>query len=87
MATSNFNLRGISSDMMVMLKHKAKEQHTSVNHLIISTLEQGLGYSKKVKKHVYHELDYLAGTWTKSDVKSFENNTKSFEMIDKELWT
>jgi hypothetical protein len=83
---SNFNLRGIPAEVMSLLKQEAKEHHISVNHLILQILEQGIGYSKQVKRARYHDLDYLAGTWTENERESFVENTKFFENIDSEMW-
>lgn len=80
----NFNLRGLSPEIMLILKQKAKKEHISVNTLVLKILEQGLGCSRK--RHVYHDLDHLAGTWSAEDVKEFNENTQAFEQIDKELW-
>jgi len=85
MSTSNFNLRGISADVMVLLKREAKRLHTSVNVLILKMIERGLGFT--AEKPIYNDLDHLAGSWSSADEKTFENNTEYFEQIDKELWT
>ncbi|MDM3843681.1 MAG: hypothetical protein PT118_24565 [Aphanizomenon gracile PMC644.10] len=34
----------------------------------------------------YHDLDYLAGTWTKEDETQFLLNTQQFKEIDQKLW-
>ncbi|MFN7414152.1 MAG: hypothetical protein ACK5RT_09640 [Dolichospermum sp.] len=34
----------------------------------------------------YHDLDYLAGTWTKEDETEFLLNTQQFNQIDQQLW-
>ena len=47
--------------------------------------------SKKTRKarvsvrHSNHDLDHLAGSWSAAEEKSFEENTKQFEKIDKDL--
>lgn len=87
MLSSNFNLRNISNGVMASLKKKADEQKISVNSLILQIIENDLGFSHTKKKAVFHDLDYLAGTWSDKDLKMFEENTKSFEKIDKELWS
>lgn len=84
MATSNFNLRGISSELMATLKKEAKRLHTSVNALALKMIEQGLGFSRA--KPSYHDLDHLAGSWTATEEKTFKENTQPFEQIDKEIW-
>jgi hypothetical protein len=86
MAVLNFNLRGISPEVMSLLKHEAKENHISVNLLILNLVEQGVGFSHKVKRKHHHDLDHLAGTWSKEEGKVFMENIKSFEKIDMELW-
>lgn len=71
---------------MSLLRKEASKQNLSINSLILRIIEQKLGVSQETKKTVYHELDYLAGTWDDEDKKEFEENTKSFEKIDSELW-
>ncbi|MFM5983309.1 MAG: hypothetical protein ACKO9I_22710 [Sphaerospermopsis kisseleviana] len=34
----------------------------------------------------YHDLDYLAGTWTQEDETQFLLNTQQFNEIDQNLW-
>ncbi len=84
MSASNFNLRGIPSEVMTLLKQESKRLRTSVNVLILKMIERGLGFSHE--KIVYHDLDHLAGTWSAADEQAFKENTKEFEQVDKELW-
>ena len=86
MSSSNFNLRGIPSEVMNLLKKEASRLHVSVNLLILKFLERGLGISSENVKPIYHDLDDLAGTWSEEDARKFKENTQSFEQIDKELW-
>lgn len=87
MGTSNFNLRNVTPDVMSSLKREATKQKTSINSLILQIIEQSLGIAHSTKKAVFHDLDYLAGTWSEEDSKIFDDNIKSFENIDKELWS
>lgn len=86
MPTSNFNLRNIPPTVMLLLKKEAEKQKMSINSLILFIVERGLGIAHQNKKTVFHDLDYLAGTWNDEDKKEFDENVKSFETIDKELW-
>lgn len=86
MATSNFNLRNVAPHVMSSLKKEAEKQKISVNSLILLIVEQGLGIAHKSQKNLFHDLDYLAGTWSKEDKRSFDDRVKSFENIDKDLW-
>ena len=47
-------------------------------------LPTGTGKEPVFKKH--HDLDALAGGWSKEEVKAFQKNTKIFERIDEDLW-
>lgn len=87
MATLNFNLRNVTPDVMSSLKREATKQKTSINSLILQIIEQSLGIAHSTKKIVFHDLDHLAGTWSEEDSKIFDGNIKSFENIDKELWS
>ena len=87
MSTSNFNLRNVTPDVMSLLKKKATKQKISINSLILQIIEQGLGIAHPTKKTVFHDLDHLAGTWSRKDKKAFDDNIKSFESLDKELWS
>jgi hypothetical protein len=84
MTVSNFNLRGIPTEVMTLLKQEAKRLHTSVNMLILQIIERDLGFAHE--KVVYHDLDHLAASWSSTEAKSFEENTASFEKIDRDLW-
>lgn len=86
MTMSSFNLRNISPNVMSLLKKEAKKLKISVNSLILLIVERGLGIAHPNKKMIFHDLDYLAGTWNDEDKKEFDENVKSFETIDKELW-
>lgn len=86
MATINFNLRGVASEVMATLKQEAEKQNTSVNVLILKLIENGIGYSHAVKRPAHHDLDKLAGTWSATDAKEFEKNIKDFATIDEDLW-
>jgi hypothetical protein len=85
MSAFNFNLRGIPSEMMALLKHEAKKLHISVNVLILKMIERELGCTSA--KPIYHDLDYLSGSWSSAEQKAFEKNTEYFEEIDKGLWS
>jgi hypothetical protein len=84
MANSNFNLREIPLGVMNILKKRAKKLRISVNALILKLLEQSLGIYHE--KFIYHDLDYLAGSWSSEEEKIFSKNIKSFEKIDKKMW-
>jgi len=82
----NFNLRNITPKTMAKLKKEAEKQKISVNSLILQIVEQGLGNIIPRKKSLFHDLDHLAGTWSKEDESEFNKNIESFEKGDKQVW-
>jgi hypothetical protein len=84
MASLNFNLRGIPSEVMDTLKKEAKRLRMSVNALALKMIERSLGISRE--KFINHDLDHLAGSWSSEEEKTFNKNTKFFETIDEEMW-
>jgi hypothetical protein len=86
MTTANFNLRGITPELMTVLKREAEQQHISVNLLILKLVEQGICYSQQINRPKYTELDSLAATWSEADAKDFAEASKDFEKIDEKLW-
>ncbi|MBS0634991.1 MAG: antitoxin [Verrucomicrobia bacterium] len=86
MTANNFNLRGVPSQVMALLKSEAKKCKVSVNSLILNLIEQGIGYSPKPKRVKHHDLDFLIGTWSAKESQEFDEQTKVFEKIDDELW-
>ena len=79
-------LRGIDDDLSLALKKAAKREGISVNKKILILLQEALGFKKKNRQLVHHDLDHLAGTWSPEDSKDFNEKTKSFNQIDPDLW-
>ena len=87
MQIMNFNLRNIPLEVMSKLKHEAKRNQLSVNTFILKLISNNLGFASQTKKILHHDLDHLAGTWTKKDADVFSKNIADFEKIDKDMWT
>ena len=81
MPESNFNLRDIPPDLILLLKREAKRLHTSINTLVLKIIERELGFT--CEKHTHHDLDHLAGSWSTAEEKTFKENTQFFEQIEK----
>lgn len=79
-------LRNIDIDTAEMMKKKAFDEGMSVNRFLLKMIHETLGISKKKRNKVHHDLDKLAGTWSKKDFDEFEKSTSIFSKIDKEMW-
>ncbi len=76
MSTSNFTLRDIPDEVMVLLRKEAKRLRISVNDVILKLIKQELVSTNK--RHIHHDLDHLAGTWSKEEAKAFLQATHFF---------
>jgi len=79
-------VRGIDPGLDRAIKSRAKQNSLSVNQWVLQALKRvtGMGKGPVFKKH--HDLDALAGGWSKEEVRAFQKNTKIFERIDEDLW-
>lgn len=78
-------LRKIPPDLAKAIRRKATADRTSATKAVVHVLEEGLGLAKK-RDTVHHELDVLAGAWTKEEASAFEKGLRSQRRIDPELW-
>lgn len=81
-------LRNLPPDLVRVIRQKAEEKGTSINKAVISLLEEraGLRDGKKREKHLYHDLEGLAGSWTKEEALEFEKGLAAQRTIDPDLW-
>ncbi len=79
-------IRGIDPELANKIKERSRKSGESINKLILRLLKSALGLGEKQVFPIYHDLDHLAGTWTKEDEKEFYKNIQGLEKIDKELW-
>ncbi len=84
---ANVSLRGISEEVKNELKTEARRRNQSVNALLLSFINKGIGrQEKRSYRTQYSDLDELAGTWTEEDAAEFEAAISSFNEIDESLW-
>ena len=68
----SLTIRDIPANVEKEIKSSAQKNNTSLNKAVINILQEAVGdYGKKSVKH--HDLDHLAGTWSKNYTKSFNS--------------
>lgn len=78
-------IRDIPKEVEKTIKRRAVQKHISLNKAVINLLEEATG--KKAKKNkVYHDLDYLCGSWSKHESQEFNKILRKQRIIDKDLW-
>ncbi len=81
-------LRSIPEKVKKTIKKEAERKGVSMNKAIISLLEKAVGGQtmEKKKKTLYHDLDHLAGLWSREEASVFDKSLKTQRKVDAELW-
>jgi len=80
-------LRNLPPELTQIIRRKADEQHASINKVVISLLEKSAGVrTKKSEKVLYHDLDALAGSWSREEAAAFNKAMAKQRIVDPELW-
>jgi len=81
-------IRSIPEEVRKTVQREAAQKGLSLNKAFISLLERavsGKAQEKKIKT-LYHDLDHLAGLWSREEAAEFDKNVKSQRKVDAELW-
>ncbi|MDA8101262.1 MAG: toxin-antitoxin system HicB family antitoxin [Nitrospiraceae bacterium] len=79
-------IRGIDPELDKAIKARAQQNNLSANQWIIQALKKVTGTGKEPVYKTYHDLDALAGGWTREETAEFRKHTKIFERIDEDIW-
>lgn len=82
----NLSLRGLDDETARLLKVEARRAKKSVNALVIDFVRRGVGVAPG-RRTVYHDLDSLAGTWSRAESGRFLRTLSDFEKVDRDLWS
>lgn len=87
MTLKAITLRNLPQQISRIIRQKAKEKGTSINKTVVSLLEEYTGVRHPQKtKPVHHDLDALAGSWTRDEASIFEKTLARQREIDPDLW-
>lgn len=80
-------LRNLPPEITRIIRRKADEQHASINKVVISLLEKSIGVGgKKSRMPLHHDLDALAGLWTREEAAAFDRALSRQRTVDPDLW-
>jgi hypothetical protein len=67
------------------IEEQATERGLDKEAIVIQLIQQGVNLEqRKAELPKYHDLDYLAGTWSKEEAAEFDRATA--RQVDEELW-
>jgi plasmid stability protein len=80
-------VRNLPPTVARTIRERASREGTSTNKAIISLLEEATGRKRpRSAAPVHHELDALAGTWSRQESLEFERVLLEQRTIDPDLW-
>lgn len=79
-------LRNIPPKLDRTIRERAKKKGVSVNKVVIGLLQDHLGDSERKAVRQYHDLDELAGAWSKQEAEAFDRALAKQRGIDLEMW-
>lgn len=80
-------VRQIPHELARAIERRARAARTSVNKAVIGLLEEAAGLAKKNGTWTrHHDLDALAGTWTREEAAAFNRSLQAQRRIDPDVW-
>ena len=77
-------VRGIDPALRSALDAEAAKLGISLNALILQLLRGSLGLDSTIS--LAHDLDSLAGSWSREEAEEFVGAIQGFEQVDLSLW-
>ncbi len=80
-------LRNLPPELARVIRRKAEEKGTSLTKVVMGLLEESAGIrGKKKGGPAHHDLDDLAGSWSKEEAAAFDKALARQRVIDPDMW-
>jgi hypothetical protein len=81
-----YTIRNIPKRLDEALRRKAREEHRSLNEVVVETMEQGLGLNGQPRIH--HDLDWFigSGAFEPEVIKALEEQDRVLPDELREYW-
>jgi hypothetical protein len=84
---NTFTIRGMPIPVQKSLRRLAQESDKSLNKTVLELLAKATGVmSEDSNSSKRRDVAKVFRTWSASEYKDFQRNTKVFESIDEEMW-
>ena len=85
--STSITIHNIDESTVSWIHNEAQRQGVNDETIVLSLIHQAVRQETDISKlPEYHDLDHLAGTWTKEETEEFLENIADFEHIDSNLW-
>ena len=80
-------VRQIPPALARVIEQRARRRRSSINKAVLGLLEEAAGLAgHKSAPARHHDLDALAGTWTREEAKEFDRALWAQRPVDPDLW-
>ncbi len=79
-------LRKIPPALNRVINDRMRTKKLSQNKAVIDLLEEQAGIPSSSKASEHHDLDDLAGVWSKQEADAFDKNLVRQRSIERDLW-
>lgn len=84
---STLTIRNLPPDVAKVIRQRATKNKTSLNRAVLGILEELVpARAEGGKRHIYHDLDSLAGSWCAEEAAEFEKALGGQREVDEEMW-
>lgn len=84
---STLTIRNLPPEVAKAIRQRAVKNKTSLNRAVLGLLEESIpARAGGGKKHIYHDLDALAGSWCSEEAAEFERALDGQRDVDEEIW-
>ena len=80
-------VRQIPPALARVIEQRARRRRSSINKAVLGLLEEAAGLAgyRSAPAH-HHDLDALAGAWTREEAKEFDRALRAQRPVDPDLW-
>ena len=79
-------LRNIPAELKAAIERRAEQEGLSFNRTVLRMLEEFVGISASRQPVRHHDLDHLAGTWSRAEADELDAAINEQRTIDPDLW-
>jgi len=81
--TETISIENWDKATIAWIEKEAKRRGVSIEAVVLELIRQAISSAEPAE---YHDLDALAGTWSKEQADEFLSAIADFQQVDEKLW-
>jgi hypothetical protein len=79
-------VRNLPPKVAKAVRDKARREKLSLKRAVVRLLEEATGNAPEAAPSVHHDLDELAGIWSRAEYDAFRESLREHRQIDPDMW-